>query len=103
MLPATDVFFWPMSNLFIDILNYAVRISIVLLGILIAGGFVMQMPGEEWYSRGTGGLLIVFGAYRLILYYAGVQRRRREDQEDGGDDQDHSIGAAASPESLNES
>ena len=51
MLPATDVFFWPMSNLFIDILNYAVRISIVLLGILIAGGFVMQMPGEEWYSE----------------------------------------------------
>lgn len=75
-----------MSNLFIDILNYAVRISIMILGLLIAGGFVMQMPGEEWYSRGTGGLLIVFGAYRLILYYAGVQRRRREEP-DGEDDE----------------
>ncbi|MFM2133063.1 MAG: hypothetical protein ACK45R_06720 [Candidatus Kapaibacterium sp.] len=71
-----------MPYLFIDILNYTVRICIVILGVLIAGGFVMQVPGEEWYSKGTGALLIVFGCYRIVLYYLGVRRRSVEDEEE---------------------
>lgn len=72
-----------MPNLVIDIVNYAVRICIIVLGVLIAGGFVMQVPGEEWYSTGTGALLIVFGAYRAALYYLGVRRRQDEVDAEG--------------------
>lgn len=42
----------------------------------------MQVPGEEWYSKGTGALLIVFGCYRIVLYYLGVRRRSVEDEEE---------------------
>lgn len=42
----------------------------------------MQIPEQKWYSTGTGALLIVFGLYRLLLYYLGVRRRTREEMED---------------------
>ena len=73
-------------DLFIDILNYALRIGIIVLGVMIAGGYVMQIPGDEAYSKGTGVLLIVFGVYRIILYFFGVRRRNAEAQEGGNDD-----------------
>jgi len=50
-----------------DIINYGVRIIIIILGILLAGGVLT--PGQnDSMIRIVGIIAILFGLYRIIMY-----------------------------------
>lgn len=50
-----------------DIINYGVRIVIILLGILLAGGVLT--PGKnDPMIRIVGIIAILFGLYRIVMY-----------------------------------
>jgi hypothetical protein len=50
-----------------DIINYGVRIAIILLGILLATG-VLSSGDNNPMIRIIGVIAILFGLYRIIMY-----------------------------------
>jgi predicted phage tail protein len=71
----------------LNIINYAVRIIIIILGLLLLSGvLVPRGMGAEQLTmlRVMGAVFILFGIYRLITYHSTRKRynRRRDDDDE---------------------
>jgi len=57
-----------------DVINYGVRILIILLGIILLSGVFMPEGSDPTMMRIFGIVFILFGFYRLALYRANRKR-----------------------------
>jgi len=57
-----------------DIINYGVRILIILLGIVLLSGVFMPEGSDPTMMMIFGIVFILFGFYRLALYRANRKR-----------------------------
>ena len=71
--------------MFNDILNYGIRIIIIVLGILIFFDFFNIAHGDTKMIHAVGVIMILFGVYRIISYYSASKRYknfRNRDEDD---------------------
>lgn len=66
----------------IDIINYGVRIIILLIGIAFLTGILNLTPDDDYTRYAMGTVFTLFGIYRLIIYYSVKKRNELEDQID---------------------
>jgi hypothetical protein len=52
----------------LNIVNYIVRISIIIIGIILVSGLITPQNGDTILFRVMGVIFILFGAYRIVLY-----------------------------------
>lgn len=64
-------------NLIQDIVNYVIRLAIIILGFLILFNVFSIETQDNITFRIIGGLMIVFGAYRIYSYYLASNKYRR--------------------------
>lgn len=65
------------QNIFQDIINYAVRIAIIIVGFLILFN-VFAVETQDFITfRVIGGLMVLFGIYRIYSYYLASKKYRR--------------------------
>lgn len=57
-----------------DIINYGIRILIILLGLLSVSGILMPEDSDPTMMRVFGVVFVLFGFYRLALYRANKKR-----------------------------
>jgi len=53
--------------MYLNIINYTVRIAIIIIGIIILSGKITPKGNEELYQI-MGVIFILFGIYRIVLY-----------------------------------
>ncbi|MBX3044656.1 MAG: hypothetical protein KIT33_05785 [Candidatus Kapabacteria bacterium] len=63
------------------IINYSIRGLIVVLGILIATGVILE-DFDTQMRIVFGSVFILFGLYRLTMYYSQEKRYKFLDEED---------------------
>ncbi|TAL69699.1 MAG: hypothetical protein EPN82_03525 [Bacteroidetes bacterium] len=65
--------------MFSKILNYGIRILIIIIGILMVTG-IIYVPDSQNNSiiRIFGVIFILFGALRIYMYYSSTRRYSRE-------------------------
>ncbi len=61
-----------------DILNYSVRVGIVIIGILFLSIPNLKVPGDPTFTTWIGTAFIVFGSYRSVMYYHQAKKRNAE-------------------------
>lgn len=59
-----------------DILNLALRISIIILGVLALTGVFTSTDEQKSVQTFVGLMMIAFGSYRLIMFL--VRRKQKE-------------------------
>lgn len=64
-------------NIVQDIINYAIRIVIIILGFLIIFNVFAFQTQDMVTFRVIGGLMIIFGIYRIYSYYLATRKYRR--------------------------
>jgi hypothetical protein len=64
--------------LILHIINYSVRGIILLIGVLLVSGVMFPDYNDSGLYRVMGFVFILFGLYRLILYYTQQKRLKRE-------------------------
>ena len=64
-----------------DIINYSIRILIILLGLLFVSGFIMPEDSDPTMMRVFGVVFVLFGFYRLALYRANKKRYKKKKDE----------------------
>ncbi len=52
----------------LHIINYVVKISIVIIGIIFVIGVIPATKEDIVLFRVMGGVFILFGVYRIVLY-----------------------------------
>jgi|APTNR8051073442_1049403.scaffolds.fasta_scaffold15937_3 hypothetical protein len=57
-----------------DIINYGIRILIILLGLVFVSGYFMPEDSDPTMMRVFGIIFVLFGFYRLALYRANKKR-----------------------------
>lgn len=57
-----------------DVINYGIRILIILLGLLFVIGYFMPEDSDPTMMRVFGAIFVLFGFYRLALYRANKKR-----------------------------
>ncbi len=57
-----------------DVINYGIRILIILLGLLFVSGYFMPEDSDSTMMRVFGAIFVLFGFYRLALYRANKKR-----------------------------
>lgn len=62
-----------------DILNYGVRLVMIIVGLLMVFGFFTAPRQDPALMRMMGIVLILFGVYRMAMYYTKQQRRNDND------------------------
>ncbi len=68
--------------MFNSILNYGVRIIIILLGIAFVFNIFDIKQGDITMLRAIGVIMILFGIYRLLTYRAAVSRYKNLTNDD---------------------
>lgn len=68
--------------MFNDILNYGIRLIIIILGLLIFFDYFNMSRGDMMMVRAIGGIMVLFGMYRIFSYYTASKRYRRKDDQD---------------------
>mgnify|MGYP005839795405 CR=1 FL=1 len=69
-------------NIIQDLVNYAIRLAIIILGFLILFN-VFSIETQDFVTfRVIGGLMVVFGVYRIYSYYLASRKYRRIQNED---------------------
>ncbi len=69
-------------NIAQDLVNYAIRFAIVVLGFLILFN-VFSIETQDFVTfRVIGGLMVVFGIYRIYSYYLASRKFRRSRNEE---------------------
>lgn len=69
-------------NIIQDLVNYAIRLAIIILGFLILFN-VFSIETQDFVTfRVIGGLMVVFGVYRIYSYYLASSKYRRFRNED---------------------
>lgn len=64
-------------NIIQDLINYAIRVAIIILGFLILFNVFSIQTQDNVTFRIIGGLMIIFGAYRVYSYYLASRKYRR--------------------------
>lgn len=57
-----------------NIVNYAIKICIILIGILLLFGVFTPKNGDTTFTNVMGVIFILFGIYRIILYRMKTQQ-----------------------------
>ncbi len=60
--------------MYLHIINYAVRIVIIILGIIMVSGIITPPRENAEFFTIMGVVFILFGLYRLVLYRFKSQR-----------------------------
>ena len=60
--------------MFMHILNYTVRGAIVLIGVLLLTGVLFPKNADATLMRVFGVVFILFGVYRIAMYYMQVKK-----------------------------
>ena len=63
------------GDLILQVINYAIRIMIVLIGLFFLIGFKLDSKIDVSSFRLMGLVITLFGIYRLIMYYMSVKRQ----------------------------
>lgn len=61
-----------------DIINYSIRILIILLGLVFVSGLLMPEGSDPTMMRVFGVVFVLFGFYRLALYRANRKRYKQK-------------------------
>ena len=64
-----------------DVINYGIRILIILLGLLFVSGYFMPEDSDPTMMRVFGAVFVLFGFYRLALYRANKKRYKSKNDE----------------------
>lgn len=64
-----------------DIINYGIRIIIILLGVVFLSGFLVPEGSDPTMMRIFGLIFVLFGIYRLLLYRANKRKYNFKDDE----------------------
>ncbi len=64
-----------------DVINYGIRILIILLGLLFVSGYIMPEDSDPTMMRVFGAVFVLFGFYRLALYRANKKRYKSKNDE----------------------
>ncbi len=72
--------------MFNSILNYGIRILIIILGILFVFDVFGLSRGDVVMIRSLGVIMILFGIYRILSYRTAVSRYKNINQEEDEDD-----------------
>lgn len=64
------------------IINYAVRVVIVILGIILLTGAFAPENADLALYRVMGVVFILFGIYRIAMYHINLKRYRRENDDE---------------------
>ena len=68
-------------NMLMHVINYLVRILIMVIGIVFATGIFTPKSQDSSMMRVMGVVLILWGFYRLLTYRARVRQLERERNE----------------------
>lgn len=68
--------------MFNSILNYGVRIIIIVFGIIFVFNLLDIKQGDITMLRAIGIIMILFGVYRLLTYKAAVSRYKNSNNDD---------------------
>ena len=66
----------------LKIVNYCIKILIVLLGVLLASGVLFPSYPDKLLIRAMGVLFIFWGVYRIIVYTMNLKKYRRDENEE---------------------
>lgn len=69
-----------------NIINYTVRMLIVIMGIIIASGLFLPQNADPTLFRLTGIILIVWGIFRIVTYRRKLKRYLKELEDDENDE-----------------
>ncbi len=63
------------------IINYGARTLIIIVGILLVTGY-LDPPGyaDTTFIRVLGAVAILFGIYRIVIYYSQIKRQERYEE-----------------------
>jgi hypothetical protein len=64
-----------------DVINYSIRVLIILLGLLFVSGYIMPEDSDPTMMRVFGAVFVLFGFYRLALYRANKKRYKSKNNE----------------------
>jgi hypothetical protein len=67
-----------LKEMYSKLLNYGIRIAMIIVGLLMAVGFFTAPGRDETLMRMLGIVLILFGVYRIAMYH-NAQKRRYDD------------------------
>lgn len=60
-----------------SILNYGIRLIIIILGILIFFDYFNISRGDVRMVKAIGVIMVLFGLYRIVTYYHASKRYKR--------------------------
>jgi hypothetical protein len=63
-----------------DIINYGIRILIILLGLIFVSGYLAPEGADPTMMRVFGVVFVLFGIYRLLLYRANKKKYSADDE-----------------------
>jgi arginine exporter protein ArgO len=69
------------------IINYSIRFLIIIIGVLLVSGLLSNPTWDTTFLRIMGIIFILFGVYRIIIYYSQVKRYNFDSQEDDEDEE----------------
>jgi hypothetical protein len=52
----------------LHIINYIIKIAIIIIGIIFISGIIPAPNSDTTMLRVMGGVFILFGVYRIVLY-----------------------------------
>lgn len=65
-----------------SILNYGIRLIIIILGILIFFDYFNISRGDVRMVKAIGAIMVLFGLYRIVTYYYASKRYKRFSEKD---------------------
>ena len=65
----------------LKIVNYAIKIFFIILGILLLSGVILPNYPDKFYMRLIGGIFLLWGTYRVITYYFFLKRYRKKEED----------------------
>jgi len=66
----------------VHIINYGIRVLIILLGVVMVSGMLSNPNWDSTFIMIMGIVFILFGTYRIIIYYSQVKRYNFESEEE---------------------
>lgn len=72
--------------MFVHIINYLIRALIILIGVFLVSGLLSNPSWDSTFLRIMGIVFILFGLYRIIIYYSQVKRYNFDSDEDESDE-----------------
>jgi len=58
----------------VHVINYSIRVLIIILGVIMVSGILSNPNWDPSFVRIMGIVFILFGVYRIIIYYSQVKR-----------------------------